>query len=235
VAVGDGGSSGDGGCQVDGETVNENDAQRLDSLLGKLLRLDVSGDQYASPASNPFVSVPGARDEIWAVGLRNPWRIGFDRDTGDLYVADVGQSEYEEVNFVPAGSPGGMNFGWRCYEGYAEFNRAGCGARAAYQFPFYAYDHDLGFSVTGGVVYRGTAQPGLRGLYFFGDFGSGRIWAAEAGGRLTALLGDFDLRPSTFGEDAAGELYVTDYTQGRIFRLTGSASLSAVYLPVVVR
>jgi glucose/arabinose dehydrogenase len=235
VAVGDGGSGGDAGCRVDGQTVNENDAQRLDSLLGKLLRLDVGGGAYTVPPDNPFVGVAGARGEIWALGLRNPWRISFDRLTGDLYVADVGQQDYEEVNYVPADSPGGVNFGWRCYEGAVPENLAGCGSRSAYRFPFYAYGRGLGTSVTGGFVYRGPAQPGLQGLYFFADFGSGRLWAATAGGRLVAALSSFDLGPSTFGEDAAGEVYLADYGQGRIYRLTGSVSLSASHLPVVTR
>ena len=209
IALGDGGSAGD----------PQNNAQNLDSLLGKLLRIDVSGPgAYRIPPDNPFVSNPAARDEIWAYGLRNPWRVSFDRATGDLYIADVGQDAIEEINFQPAGSPGGQNYGWRVYEGSRVYK--GDGLRDAV-FPVVEYRHGNGnCAVTGGYVYRGQAIPELVGTYIYGDYCSGRIWGARQVNdtwTVTDLL-QTDFRISAFGEDEKGELYVVDHG-GAIYRI----------------
>ncbi|MHC1742634.1 MAG: sorbosone dehydrogenase family protein [Syntrophobacteraceae bacterium] len=215
IGLGDGGSGGDPG----------NRAQNRRMLLGKILRINVNGAaRYAIPPDNPFAAVRGARREIWALGLRNPWRFSFDRLTGDLYVADVGQNALEEVNFQPAGSPGGQNYGWRLMEGNQCFNpAAGCNDGSLTP-PVLEYDHGTGCSVTGGYVYRGSAIPALAGQYLYGDFCSGLIWGAQfspVAGWSTTVLHDSAFLISTFGEDQEGELYVADYGAGNIFRITG--------------
>jgi glucose/arabinose dehydrogenase len=212
IGMGDGGSGGD----------PQGNGQRLDTLLGKLLRIDVeSGARtYAVPHTNPFLGRSGARPEIWAYGLRNPWRFSFDRKNGELAIADVGQNDYEEVNIIPASSKGGENYGWNTMEGLHCFRRRTCDS-AGLVLPVAEYDHRQGCSVTGGMVYRGTAYPGLAGTYFYGDFCSGRIWGLrKQGERWNAVkVADTGLSISTFGEDEAGELYVADYRSGGIFRL----------------
>src|SRR5712692_7743353 len=169
IGMGDGGSAGDPG----------NRAQDLGQLLGKLLRIDVnSAAPYAIPPTNPFVGTPGARGEIWAFGLRNPWRFSFDRLTGDLFIADVGQSSREEVDFQPANSTGGQNYGWRRMEGTACFNpSSGCND-GSLTLPTIEYDHTQGCAIIGGYRYRGTSSPSLFATYLFGDFCSGRISGA---------------------------------------------------------
>ena len=221
IGMGDAGSGGD---PLD-------NAQSLDTLLGKMLRIDVdSAVPYAIPANNPFVGVAGARPEIWARGLRNPWRFTFDRLTGDLWIADVGQNQFEEVNFQAAGSPGGENYGWRLMEGNACFDPpVGCND-GTLTLPVLEYDHSIGCSVTGGYRYRGVVNPGMAGVYFYADFCSGRIWGAtEGAGRTftTAQLLDTDLSITTFGEDEAGEVYVAHYspTSGAIFRISEAAEI----------
>ncbi|WP_305042237.1 PQQ-dependent sugar dehydrogenase [Geoalkalibacter sp.] len=214
VGVGDGGSGGD----------PLGNGQDLSSLLGKLLRLDVEAGvfPYAVPSGNPFVSVPGARDEIWASGLRNPWRFSFDRLRGDLFVADVGQSRWEEINFAQAGTAGGANYGWNVLEGPDCFSPAvGCTEPPDYLPPVAFYGRELGVSVTGGYVYRGPDNPGLQGFYVYGDFGSGRIWGLSRAGGVWAneLLAETDLNISTFGEDESGRLYLADYSGGRVYRI----------------
>lgn len=212
IGTGDGGSAGD----------PENNGQRLDTLLGKLLRIDVdrtSAAAYAIPRDNPF-DEPDARPEIWAYGLRNPWRFSFDRVTGDLWIADVGQSAHEEVNLEVAGSDGGRNYGWRPVEGPACFE-SGCDLDA-YAAPLFTYSHKLGCSITGGYVYRGRAYPNLRGAYLFGDYCSGNVWAIPSNARGAtdpAPLLDTDFSISSFGEDEAGELYLVDAASGTIFRV----------------
>ncbi|MDX1661985.1 MAG: PQQ-dependent sugar dehydrogenase, partial [Gemmatimonadota bacterium] len=204
VGLGDGGSGGDPG---------ENGQDRS-TLLGTLLRIDVDGGEpYAIPADNPFVDDPDARGEIWAWGLRNPWRFAFDRSTGDLYIADVGQNRFEEVNTV-SGAGKGLNYGWDVVEGDACFEpRDGCD-RTGLTPPVLVYDHADGCSVTGGHVYRGEAIPSLRGVYFYSDFCSGfvrsfRFSGGEAVDRRTwPELEPPDRAVSSFGEDAAGELYL---------------------------
>ncbi len=214
LGTGDGGSSGD----------PSNNAQNLGSLLGKVLRLDVSGaGSYAIPPSNPYASGSGgARPEVWASGLRNPWRLSFDRQSGDLYIADVGQGSREEVNRQPAGSAGGQNYGWRIMEGVACHNPASGCNQSGLTLPIHDYGHGSGeCSVTGGYVYRGTALPSLQGAYIFGDFCAGRIWALrQSGGAWTRTdLLDTAYSISSFGEDEAGELYVIDLG-GDIYQVT---------------
>lgn len=215
VGLGDGGGSGD-------RHGDRGNGQRLTTMLGKMLRIDVdSASPYAIPPDNPFASnarcpaqgrASGECPEIYAWGFRNPWRWSFDRATGTLWVADVGQGQWEEVNQVTRGG----NYGWRCREGAHEFNSGTTGCdTAALIDPIAEYDHSLGNSITGGYVYRGNQASGLTGRYLFGDFGSGRIWAwiAEqaAQPRQPTQLLDTDLNISSFGEGNDGELYVVNY------------------------
>jgi glucose/arabinose dehydrogenase len=209
VGTGDGGSGGD----------PFNNGQHLDTLLGKLLRIDINGTPYRVLPDNPFVSRPGARPEIWAYGLRNPWRYSFDRATGRLFVGDVGQDKWEEIDIVEKG----QNYGWRIMEGTHCYNPlTGC-PTAGLQLPIAEYGHDLGCSITGGYVYRGAGIRSLSGRYLFGDFCSGRLWAlTETGaGRwtMTQLLST-GFQISSFGEDGDGEIYVIDY-RGGVYRLVG--------------
>ena len=211
IGMGDGGSQGD----------PENRAQNTQSLLGKLLRIDVSkaseAQPYAIPSDNPNFG-NDARGELWAVGLRNPWRYSFDKQTGDLYIADVGQNQYEEVNFQPAGT-GGMNYGWKLREGLEEYTGD---SKPQFTDPIVEYPHAEGCSVTGGYVYRGKAIPTLAGTYLYGDYCMGTIWklTRNSDGETWAneqLLKD-NLRISSFGEDDSGELYVLDLT-GSIYKI----------------
>jgi glucose/arabinose dehydrogenase len=213
VALGDGGSAGD---PLD-------NGQSLSTLLGKVLRISprpTRGRPYGIPPDNPFVDRPGARPEIWAYGLRNPWRISFDRDTGDLWIADVGQGGWEEIDVEPTGSPGGLNFGWNLYEGNHPFEPGDSERRLT--MPIFEYPNgDATCSVTGGYVYRGSEIPDLVGAYVFGDYCGGALEAfVPRGDRATAhrLLGPRVDALATFGEDAAGELYVCSLA-GKVFRL----------------
>lgn len=209
IALGDGGAGGD----------PHNHGQNLESLLGKLLRIDVDGSTpYGIPPDNPFVSRPG-RDEIWAYGLRNPWRFSFDRQTGDLYIADVGQNRLEEINFQPASSGGGQNYGWNIYEARERFKQ---GEAANPVFPVAQYTHDEGgCSITGGYVYRGQEIPWLQGAYLYGDYCTGKIWALsrQDGEWKSRLLLETPHRISSFAEDQAGELYVVHHG-GEVYKLT---------------
>ncbi len=209
IGMGDGGSAGD----------PSNNGQRLDTLLGKLLRIDIDGTPYRVPPDNPFVSRAGARPEIWAYGLRNPWRFSFDGSTGRLVLADVGQNKWEEIDIVEKG----QNYGWRIMEGAHCYNPSTNCSTAGLQLPIAEYGHDLGCSITGGYIYRGARIRSLAGRYLFGDYCSGRLWAlAEASpGRwtMTQLLST-ELRISSFGEDQDGEMYIIDH-QGGVYRLTG--------------
>lgn len=210
VSLGDGGSAND----------PLGAGQNIELLLGKILRLDVSQPgAYSIPADNPFVGAAGL-DEIWAYGLRNVWRFSFDRATGDLYLGDVGQNQYEEINFEPAGSGGGFNYGWNAFEASRVFNRNVSAPNAV--LPIAEYDHSLGCSVTGGYVYRGAAlAAALDGVYLYGDYCSGRVWAAyrdAQGAWNSGVFLETGLQISSFGEDEAGELYVVDYG-GRLFRI----------------
>ncbi len=209
---------GDGGSEEDPHNYGQNPGV----LLGKILRIDVEGGTmpYAVPPDNPFVSRPGYRPEIWALGLRNPWRFSFDRETGDLYIADVGQDRYEEVDFQPASSRGGENYGWRIMEGLHCFNPDPCDPAGLVQ-PVAEYDHALGCSITGGYVYRGP-DVALRGVYYYGDYCSGRMWGLrqENGAWQNTQLLKSPYPISTFGEDEAGNVYLADYAGGRIYQLT---------------
>ncbi|MCY4018792.1 MAG: PQQ-dependent sugar dehydrogenase [Chloroflexi bacterium] len=208
-------SLGDGGSANDPLGAGQN--RRL--LLGSIIRIDVDGAlPYAIPADNPFVGDDSALDEIWAYGLRNVWRFSFDRATGDMYLADVGQSLLEEVNFQPADSRGGENYGWNVWEGTRLF--AGGSARDHVP-PVFEYSHSLGCSITGGYVYRGSAIPQLEAVYLFGDYCTGRMWAMYRDTDLNWRAEEF-ANPgwaiSSFGEDEAGEIYVVDYS-GTIYRI----------------
>src|SRR5215208_1247583 len=169
-------STGDGGGGGD----PANNAQNLNVLLGKILRLDVNSDTpYGIPSDNPFFNQANVRKEIWAYGLRNPWRISFDRQTGDLFIGDVGQSVREEIDFQPAASNGGENYGWRVMEGSLCFNPSSNCDKSGKVLPVAEYDHTLGCSVTGGHIYRGTRFPSLTGYYFYGDYCSGRLFSLK--------------------------------------------------------
>ncbi len=210
IGTGDGGSAND----------PRGNGQNLSSLLGKLLRISVDfGEPYTVPADNPFVGTPNARPEVWAYGLRNPWRFSFDRETGDLWIADVGQNKFEEIDFLPLVQSAGANFGWNVMEGLHCFQKDTC-QTTGLVLPVAEYSHDDGCSVTGGYIYRGTKYPGLSGMYLYGDFCSGKIWGMRIDG-LPAELLDTRLNISSFGEDAAGELYVLDLN-GSIFQVTSN-------------
>ncbi len=206
IGLGDGGSSGD----------PQNNGQRLNTLLGKILRINVDGGMpYGIPADNPFVGRANARPEIWAYGLRNPWRFSFDPKNGRMIAGDVGQNAWEEIDFIERG----RNYGWRIMEGAHCFKPStGC-SPTGLQLPKAEYSHSVGCSVTGGYMYRGAGIPSLRGHYVFGDYCSGMIWTLSGGGPWTmAGLLDSTARISSFGVDQAGELYVVDL-DGRIYKL----------------
>ncbi len=218
IGMGDGGDAGDPG----------NRAQNPAQLLGKILRLDVETGRpftYTIPSNNPFVGRAGYRPEIWAIGMRNPWRFSFDRLTSDLYISDVGQGSYEEVDYQLAASAGGENYGWRVMEGLHCYNSATC-SMTGLTLPVWEYDHSLGCSVTGGYVYRGAEFPRMQGLYFYGDYCSGRIWGLrrDTGVWQNAQLIETDINISTFGEDETGNLYVANISSGTIYKLVDTAS-----------
>lgn len=225
IAVGDGGSGGD----------PDNYGQTHTTLLGKMLRIDIdNGDPYAIPEDNPFAWDDFTLDEIWAMGLRNPWRNSFDRYTGDFWIADVGQSLREEINFQPADSPGGENYGWRCYEGSVPFNLDNCGDEEFYTFPVFDYEHYDGGctgSITGGYVYRGALYNGLFGRYLAADYCHGDFYFVlqTDDGFESGILGSFSpFQYSSFGEDQHGELYVTLRGQGEIHRITETSDCRPV-------
>jgi glucose/arabinose dehydrogenase len=213
IGTGDGGSAGD----------PNNNAQNLSQLLGKILRIDVDhGSPYAIPPSNPFAQRAGARGEIWAYGVRNPWRFSFDRITGDLWIADVGQDAFEEVDFQPATSIGGENYGWRKMEGQHCYNPSSNCIDAGVTFPVLEYSHAGGAcSITGGYRYRGSQIPSLQGAYLFGDYCSGKIWGATqtATSWTSNTLLTTALSISSFGEDISGELYVMDVAKGIVYKI----------------
>jgi glucose/arabinose dehydrogenase len=211
ISMGDGGSGGD---------PMEN-GQNPATVLGAILRIDVdSASPYAIPADNPAATVnPDLAPEIWAWGLRNVWRFSFDSATGDLYIADVGQNAWEEVNFEPAGSPGGVNYGWNIFEGTHQYS--GAPDPGGLTLPIFEYDRGQGQSITGGYVYRGAALPSYDGAYFFGDFGSGNIWSSwrdASGAWQTGVFMFTRNNISSFGVDVNGELLVVNYS-GSVLRL----------------
>ena len=220
ISLGDGGSGGD-------PTGN---GQNRQTLLGKMLRIDVdNGDPYAIPDSNPFVNDDQTLDEIWAIGLRNAWRFSFDQLTGDMWIADVGQDDWEEVNFQPADSPGGENYGWRCYEGDHTHNTFNCDPINTMVFPVFEYpiSFSQGCSVTGGFVYRGCEMPGLYGHYIFADYCSGKFWSIrpDTSGWVTTELVNLDNNNySSFGENIAGELFVVGHGNGVVSKIISNSS-----------
>jgi glucose/arabinose dehydrogenase len=213
IATGDGGGGGD----------PDGNAQNTYSRLGKMLRINVSGSSgYTIPPTNPFATSGGAK-EVWAWGLRNPWRDSFDRLTGDLYIGDVGQSSYEEIDRAP-NAHGGQNYGWNVMEGFACYNATSC-ATTGKTRPIAAYAHgtngSIGCSVTGGYIYRGSLQPQLQGHYLLGDFWSGRIWSLYQDENVGDLVpqAQVSLNISSFGEAENGEIYVTDLSGGGVYRV----------------
>ena len=210
IGTGDGGSAGD----------PFNNGQRLDTLLGKILRIDVDGrEPYAVPRDNPFVERAGAQPEIWAYGLRNPWRFCFDRATGLMYAGDVGQGKWEEIDIIEKGK----NYGWNIMEGAHPFKSGR--SQIDLVNPIMEYDHKMGLSITGGYVYRGKRFPSLAGFYLYGDFSSGRIWGLKyEGGRVTAVTEVYrgTTKISSFGEDSEGELYLCDYYHGKVLRVVAA-------------
>ncbi|MFQ5506368.1 MAG: PQQ-dependent sugar dehydrogenase, partial [Planctomycetota bacterium] len=238
IGLGDGGGSGDPNCN----------AQTGSTFLGKMLRIDVDGgNPYAIPPSNPFLRNPGVLNEIWALGLRNPWRYSFDRVTGDLYIGDVGQNAREEIDFQPKASKGGENYGWKVMEGRLCFSTFRCPVgtpvcnSTSLVMPIHDYGRTTGRSVTGGFVYRGCAIPDLRGTYFFGDYVTNRIWSFRYDGKSITNFKDrtLELAPglglgiasiSSFGEDARGELYIADHRGGEVFKIVPKAPPPAIDL-----
>jgi glucose/arabinose dehydrogenase len=235
VGLGDGGGGGD----------PDGNGQNPATLLGNILRIDVEphlspfsashriylptimslgpgdGRRYRIPPTNPFTQTAGYRDEIWVWGLRNPWRFSFDRDTGDLYIGDVGQNTYEEIDVQPMAGPGGENYGWAIMEGSHCYPSDPCDSTGLV-LPVAEYDHDQGCSVTGGVIYRGP-DPDLQGIYLYGDYCSGRIWGLTQEGEtwISQVLTNTDLAVSSFGEDETGNVYVTDFWNGTVYQIGG--------------
>lgn len=230
IGMGDGGSGGDPG----------NRAQNRTNNLGKMLKIDIdNGTPYGIPPTNPFVNDPTTNDEIWAIGLRNPWRFSFDRQTHDLWIGDVGQNNWEEIDNQPAASTGGENYGWRCYEGINHvYNNAGCGPAANYVAPVWEYSH-AGLacaSVSGGYVYRGTMQPRLDGYYFYAEYCDGRLWALRNNNgtwanNLAGTFGAYNL--VSFGEDVDGELFVMGHNTGIIYRLQDYCNVNPAAVPTI--
>ncbi|MEO8229267.1 MAG: PQQ-dependent sugar dehydrogenase [Chloroflexota bacterium] len=220
LGTGDGGGAGDPG----------NRAQSLGSLLGKILRIDVNrrspARPYGIPSTNPYVGKVGL-DQIWARGLRNPWRFSFDKANGDLWIGEVGQNRWEEIDRSPAASGRGRakNYGWRVLEGNACYRPASGCNRVGKKIPLAVYSHRKGCSVTGGYVYRGTEYPALIGAYLFADFCSGRIWSVAAAGaarQTPRQLLDSTLMISSFGQGEDGSLYVTDLRNGGVWKVVAN-------------
>ncbi|WP_212006317.1 sorbosone dehydrogenase family protein [Chitinophaga sp. HK235] len=203
IGLGDGGGGGDKHGTI-------GNAQNLGTVLGKILRIDVNATPYKVPADNPFVKNEGAKPEIWAYGLRNPWRFSFDRSTGRIFAGDVGQNKYEEVDIITKGG----NYGWRIMEGYHDFNVPADADKNKLVAPIHEYDHDLGISITGGYVYRGNAIPSLKGLYVFGDYNGKTFVLVPKGNKWERAELQLSSRPAdnpfilSWGEDEQGELYM---------------------------
>ena len=223
LSVGDGGGGGDQHGSI-------GNGQDINVLLGKLLRLDINhGLPYTIPPDNPFVGQAGL-DEIWAYGLRNPFRVGLDIANGDLYIADVGQSSWEELNYQPGTSTGGENYGWRLMEGAHCYNpSSGCDP-GGLTYPLTEYSSSIGCSIIGGYVYRGCRIPELQGTFFYADWCSGRIWSfVNASGSVTDSVertAELDppgspaiSSPASFGLDAKGEIYILDHTDGEVYKI----------------
>lgn len=256
IGLGDGGSGGD----------PDNYGQSMNELLGKMLRIDVDpsggdapdcggGSNYSIPANNPLIGQADTCDEIWASGLRNPWRYSFDRQTNDLYIGDVGQGSFEEVNFQLSSSTGGENYGWACKEATSIFqeneDEVPCNNSAFVATmidPIAEYGRSDGQSISGGYVYRGSDSPLLNGYYIFADYSSGAFWLSKNNGSSWATTSIGKLtginNPASFGEDCSSELYVANIYGGEIFKLGATASTSIiagppifdefVYLPIII-
>ncbi|WP_034683260.1 PQQ-dependent sugar dehydrogenase [Chryseobacterium piperi] len=209
IVTGDGGSGGD----------PNNNAQNKNSLLGKMLRIDVnSTNPYNIPSDNPFVGVDGA-DEIWSYGLRNAWKFSFDLTTGNAMIADVGQGQIEEINKKPI-SQAGINYGWRCYEGNTPYNTNGCANSSSMTFPIAVYDHSNGkCSITGGYVYRGNVYPALQGKYLFADYCSNQIGILSSDNSIVWTTAYSGNGFSTFGQDYQKELYIAGINSGKIYKI----------------
>lgn len=241
IGMGDGGGAGDQHGTI-------GNAQDLSKLLGKLLRINVEGvPTYTIPPTNPFTQTSGARHEVWAFGLRNPWRFSFDRVTGDLYIGDVGQDCFEEIDYQPASSHGGENYGWRLMEGFHQFDpnhMSNCSqpliSPPGLTLPITDYIHPADEAVIGGYAYRGNQFPQMHGVYFYGDEVTGKLWASwqvTPNHWTSSLMASTSLAISSFGEDESGELYVVDLnggvykivsTQPVIPDLTGSTKQASV-------
>lgn len=227
LGTGDGGGAGD----------VPNNAQNGNSLLGKMLRLNVTttpaGPFYTIPPTNPYVSDPNVLDEVWAMGLRNPFRWSFDRSTHDMWLSDVGQGAFEELNFQPAASAGGINYGWRCYEANAAYNTAGCLPAASYTAPIFNYGHNNttgGFAITGGFVYRGPDFPALTGYYVCADYISGNQWVINDNGAggwniFQQNVAGLPANVVAYGETENGALYAASLTTGNVYQVGVSAVL----------
>lgn len=231
IGMGDGGSGND----------PDNYAQNRTSLLGKMLRIDVdNGLPYSIPENNPFANDDFTLDEIWAIGLRNPWRFSFDKETGDLWIGDVGQNFLEEIDFQSASSSGGENYGWRCYEGTDFTNNSSLeNCQEDFTDPVYEIQHQ-GFSgpcsVTGGYVYRGTRYSELVGKYLCADYCTGDFYSVQAdeqGGWIGAEIASFPHDVSTFGEGVDGELYIASFSSGGIYHIVGENITSTSAIPLL--
>ncbi|HNJ96078.1 MAG TPA: PQQ-dependent sugar dehydrogenase, partial [Ferruginibacter sp.] len=228
-ATGDGGSGGD----------PDNNSQNGNSLLGKMIRINVDNfttpPYYTIPADNPYVTNPSVRDEIFAMGLRNPWRWSFDKQTNDMWIADVGQGAWEEVNFRTLATSGGINYGWRCYEGNAAYNTSGCLPQSSYIAPIFVYPHNSatgGFSITGGHVYRGSEYAAMVGYYICADYVSGNTWLIKsngAGGWNTTQQNGLPGNISGFGEAENSDLYALS-RNGSLYKVITSTVLPVTLL-----
>ncbi len=227
IGMGDGGSGGDPG----------NRSQNPKERLGKMLRIDVNSNtgQYGIPDDNPYKNSQDTLEEIWAMGLRNPWRFSFDKTTGDLWIGDVGQNKLEEVDFTPASTKGGWNYGWRCYEGTEKYDFAQCKETTPFVKPVHTYatkSNGEGCSITGGYVYRGNNIPYLKGQYIYGDYCTSKIWRLKKNDcgvyqneLISTSLGAQEV--STFGEDKNGELYVAAIGSGKVYKMVPLCNFSA--------
>jgi glucose/arabinose dehydrogenase len=230
LGTGDGGGGGD----------VPNNAQNGNSLLGKMLRLNVTttgtAPFYTIPPTNPYIGNAGVLDEIWALGLRNPWRWSFDRATNAMWIADVGQGEVEEVNYRASGSTGGINYGWRCYEGDSAYNTTGCLPASNYIAPIFGYGHNNitgGSSITGGYVYRGTEYPALAGFYICADYVSGNQWTIGPNGAggwnvYQQISSTFPGNIATFGEAENGTLYAASLSGNTVYKVELASVLPLV-------
>lgn len=215
IGMGDGGDGGDPG----------NRAQNTTDFLGKMLRIDVnSGTPYGIPADNPYFGITGA-DEIWALGLRNPWKFSFDKVKNNLWIADVGQNNIEEIN-VAGSTEAGINYGWRCYEGNSAYNTTGCPSASSFKFPLIDINHSTDVcSVTGGYAYNGSIYPNFKGLYFFTDYCNPKIGMLTTTGTITYSSVFSGNNFSTFGEDSSGELYIAAINNGTIYKIKDTSPL----------